>query len=270
MKANYNGKLLEYHDVMISPADRGFRYGDGLFETMAVVNGHVRLLEEHYARIAKGAQIFELDISNLRFDNFSGYCDELIQYYSGRALGKMRFHLWRSGGGLYTPRGHAINFLFTIQNQGISQKQEIMKVDFCESIQNFPSSFSFLKTSSASKYVLAGLEKKRKSLQEIILLDHNGFVSETVDSNIFMKRDGKYITPPLSTGCVAGVMRHWIVDRLKKCHIPTEEKLVAPHELLRADSIFTSNAMGVQHILKIGEATFSKDQKIQEILLELN
>lgn len=266
MKAIYNGEILNFKELKLSPDDRGFRYGDGLFETIAVIKNTARLLERHYERIVKGAEVFGFDLTGFGLDQLIKSCSELININPSLNAGKIRCSIWRKGEGLYTPPGSRINYLLTIHPQNSRKSHDFSEVGFCEKIRNYPSTTSLFKTISALKYVMAGLEKEERSLDDIIINDYNGFVSETLDSNIFMKKDGIYTTPPLATGCIEGVMRGWLIDELKSNQIPIEERLFIPNELLASESVFTTNAMGVRNILSIENATFQVDQRIKKYL----
>jgi len=266
MKAIFNGEILGFNDLKLSPDDRGFRYGDGLFETIALINSNTRLLNRHYARIAKGAQVFGFDLTDFELNQFTSICSDLIINNPTVNTGKIRFSIWRKGGGLYTPSGNGFNYLLTIHPLKADKKSELTNVGFSEKVRNYPTYTSTFKTISALKYVMAGLEKKEKSLDDIIINDHNGFVSETLDSNIFMKKDGIYITPPIASGCIDGVMRGWLIDKLKSSQIPVEERLFIPNELLEAASVFTTNSIGVRNILRIEDVAFEKDLRIQGYL----
>ena len=270
MKAIYNGELLDFKEIKLSPTDRGFRYGDGIFETIAILNSSPRLLENHYSRITKAATVFKFDLGNLSLDDLTRNCRRIIVENDLKHHSKIRFTIWRDGEGLYAPTGQKINFLLTIHPSDPLKDIELTKVDFSENVANFPTRTSLFKTLSASKYVLAGLEKQSKDLDEIIINDHNGFVSETLDSNIFMKKNGHYITPPIETGCIEGVMRNWLIQELNRNNIPVEERLFIPNELLEAESVFTSNAMGIKHILKIANKNFEKDLEILKLLEEIS
>lgn len=266
MKAIYNGELLDFKELRLSPTDRGFRYGDGIFETIAIVNNNPRLAEYHYSRITKAAEVFRFDLGVFSFEQFARNCSEIINENDFKPHGKVRCSIWRDGEGLYAPFGKKINYLLTIHPVSRQKNIDLTNVDFSINVTNYPTKTSPFKTISALKYVIAGLEKKEKGLEEIILIDYNGFVSETLDSNIFIKKDGIYITPPIATGCIEGVMRNWLMKELRANQIRVEERLFIPNELLKADSVFTCNAMGIKNILKIDIATFDKEQRIPKIL----
>ncbi len=268
MKANFNGVVTEYDDVSINPDNRGFRYGDGIFETIAVVKGKPRFLERHLQRIRKGTNLLMMKSVLTNPDTFSDQCHLLLLHNgTGVRYGKMRLYLWRNTSGLYKPDGDASEFLMTFeQSSPESGIRQLQQVDYCESVFNFPGSYSSLKTISALKYVIAGLEMREKGLDEIIIRDHNGNISESLYSNVFIKTGDVYRTPPLSSGCVEGIMRGWILDAFRSERLPVEERPITATDLMEAKSIFLTNAMGIQHLINFKDKVLVTDRAVQNLI----
>lgn len=271
MKAILNGEILNWEELQLSPLNRGFRYGDGFFETIAVIRGIPRLLEQHLNRLEKGAKILKMDISAIMDAKAVQKNIQAIQKKNGQ-LGdaKMRLTVWRNSSGLYTPDADNTHYLITIEPADFSQFPLLKNVGFSNKALNYPSPVSCFKTLSAIKYVIAGIEKKEKGLDEIILLDYQGFISETMSSNLFWKGNGTYYTPPLSTGCIEGIMRNWLIKKLKKNGFSVEERLVKREEFLNSEAIFTTNASGLTHIQKIGQNSFGIDMISQELISSIS
>lgn len=269
MKAIYNDVLADIKDLRLPFSDRGFRYGDGLFETMAVYGQNVRFLEEHYQRIRTGAELLCYDLDLLPFSTLKRHCHTLLHAWGNRQYGKMKLFVWRAGPGLYHPASDDINFILYAEPLPLPGLQVMGNIDFSHKAINFYTAYSPLKTISAMKYVMAGLEMKDKNLDEIIITDHEGNVSETLYSNLFMKYDGEYCTPPVTTGCVKGVMRCRLMEELRIRGYKISEKLFRSDELLMAESVFLTNALGVKHISKIREKALDVDMMIQGLVESL-
>jgi branched-chain amino acid aminotransferase/4-amino-4-deoxychorismate lyase len=266
MKAIFNGDLLDFNQIQLGMHDRGFRYGDGLFETIAIINKQPRLLDKHFDRVVNGSKILSLDIEEITLKILLENCSRLTKANAIKDYGKLRFTIWRKEGGLYLPLGAQVNYLLTVESTDPPVLNEVDSVGFSEKVVNFPASHSPYKTINALKYVLAALEKKERGLDEIIINDHNGFVSEALESNIFIKKDGVYYTPPVATGCIEGIMRNWLINQLKSNEIPIEERFMIPNEILDAEAIFTTNAMGIKHIRHIQNVAFNADLYVQELI----
>lgn len=265
MKAIFNGELLDFSQIQLGIQDRGFRYGDGLFETIAVIKSRPRLLQRHFDRVVKGSRVLGLSLEQITIENLQENCSKLIRENAIEDFGKLRFTVWRKGAGLYVPSDEGTNCLLTAEPVGKPIIKDLNKVGFSEKVVNYPGIHTSFKTISALKYVLAGQEKKDRKLEEIIINDHNGFISEALTSNIFIKKDEVYYTPPVATGCIQGIMRNWLVDELKSSQIPVEERFMFPNDLMEAESAFTTNAMGIGHILRIQNTVLTADTYIQDL-----
>jgi 4-amino-4-deoxychorismate lyase len=104
--------------------------------------------------------------------------------------------------------------------------------------------YSRFKTLSALPYVMAGIEKKERQMDEMVLCDMYGRVSEASAMNIFWQKDKKLYTPSLNTGCIEGIMRSKILDAVKGIQICE----VQPDDLIEAEAIVTCNVTGIYPI----------------------
>lgn len=267
MKAILNRKIIDLDQLTLYPGNRGFKYGDGLFETIAMPKGEPRLLDLHLGRLKEGAAYLELNVEKIiQQDQILDDIRQLQKLNNIAKDGIVRLSIWRNTEGKYTPVGGTTDSLLTIEKSAFDKVNIKSKANFSEKTVNYPSDFSRFKTMSALKYVVAGIEKKERNLDEIIILDHNGHISEALSSNIFWKKQNVYYTPPLSTGCISGVMRQWITKALKENGLLIEEKLIEKHEFLQSDCIFTSNAIGIGHIKTIEQFSFEIDHVSQDII----
>ena len=110
------------------------------------------------------------------------------------------------------------------------------------------------------------MEKTERSLDEIIICDYRGYISETLSANIFWKKDNNYYTPTIDTGCIEGIMRNWLIENLRSRRFTISEVQVKSTELLTADAVFTVNALGLKHILSIEKHHFSIDTIAAELI----
>lgn len=267
MKAIFNKEILDWEEIRLSPHNRGFRYGDGFFETIAIIKGTPRFLDRHINRLKSGAEILKLDVHGiLNIENIQNDIQALQTTNNLIGDAKLKLIVWRNSDGLYTPVDGNAHYLLTIENTVYTKISLIKSAGISEKINNYPSPVSRFKTISAMKYVIAGIEKNDKNLEEIIILDHRGFVSEVLSSNLFWKKNDAYYTSPLSTGCIEGIMRNRIMNEIIQKGFSVEEKLVKTIDLFASDNIFTTNSMGISHIQSIGQYTFEIDPVSQEII----
>ena len=271
MKAILNNEILDWDEIRLSKLNRGFRYGDGFFETIAIVNGTTRFLERHIVRLINGAAKLKLEVHDiLNLDQVQKNIQVLQTQNYLEQDSKLKIIIWRNSEGLYTPVDEKTHCLMTIEPNGFHKTALTQRAGFSVDVTNFPSPISKFKSMSAIKYVLAGIEKKEKKLDEIIILDYRAYVSETLSSNIFWRKKNAYYTSPLSTGCIEGIMRNWLMESLKQRGFMMKEKLVKTRELLDSDHIFTTNAMGICHIQGIGRNKFEIDLVAQDIIEKIS
>lgn len=271
MKAILNNTIIDSEEVGLSQLNRGFRYGDGFFETIAIVNGAPRFLDRHISRLKNGAERLKLEVHDiLKLNQIQKNIHALQTQNHLEQNAKLKIIIWRNTEGLYTPVNGNTHCLMTIERGEFTKLTLIQNAGISSDVINFRSPVSKFKTISAIKYVLAGIEKKEKNLDDIIILDHRAYVSETMSSNIFWRKKDTYYTSPLSTGCIEGIMRNWLMKSLKQRGFLMEEKLIKTKELLESDCIFTTNALGICHIQSIGRNKFEIDSVAQELIEEIS
>ena len=112
---------------------------------------------------------------------------------------------------------------------------------------------SNIKTCNSLTYVMAGIFKAQNKLDEVFLLNQNGFLCEAGSSNVFVWYQDHLYTPALSEGCVEGVMRQVIIDIARKNNIAVTEAQISPDILYEADEVFLTNAArGIQSVMGYG------------------
>jgi branched-chain amino acid aminotransferase len=111
-------------------------------------------------------------------------------------------------------------------------------------------SLSNLKTCNSLTYVMAGIYKEQMRLDEVFILNQNGFLCETISSNVFLVYKGELFTPALSEGCIGGVMRQVVMQLAKKFDLPMIEAQINSEILNEAEEVFITNATkGIQWVM---------------------
>lgn len=267
MKVIFNGKLIQQEEIIFSPANRAFSYGDGIFETMIVRRGTCSLLELHYKRLTRGLGILGIK-SPFRQEDLEAYIWQLSTLFKDLPVLRMRLQVWRKPGGLYTPEEQKADFLLTATEQ---KKPTYLKetAAFSKTVELRFSSFSSMKTMSAIAYVLAGKEMKQRQLDELILTDTDGHVAEGSSSNLFWIKDGIWHTPHLKSGCIAGVMRSYLISQLEQKQIPVQEVLVKKEKLFEAEALIGCNVTGLYTIKKLEYHTFDHGRELLSSFIQL-
>ena len=160
MIALYNNAVFDLNDSPFSCLNRAFRYGDGLFETIAVFNGEPRFLSNHLKRLRAGASVLELENGDI-FDEalLTSNCMKMHENSSNPAFGILRLYLFRDGDGQYSPLSKSANLLMTFESKPPPIAATAQKAGFSERVVNFPTITSRFKTISALQYVTCGYGK---------------------------------------------------------------------------------------------------------------
>ena len=252
---NYNGHLISIYEPVISFANRAFRYGDALFETIRVVNGRIMFLNDHMRRIKVGMTMLRMNIPpDLGAEAMSSFIKELIEVNKLENDIRVRFTVFRNEGGFYTPRSNDISFLVEaepLEDLGYRLNDPGYKVDVYHDIKKPKNKLGTLKTGNALIYVLAGIYKKDVQLDEVIILNEDGNICESVSSNIFFSKNGALYTPALTESCVEGVMRRQIIELAQRYRILCYEINIPLNTMLNSDEVFFTNA--IQGIRWVGE-----------------
>lgn len=260
MKAVFNFMAVDTGQANGLPGgwhNRAFQYGDALFETMILQNGSVRFLAEHFQRLTAGMHALDMILpTGFTIDSLQNSIFQLAQTCGFGNNARLRLHVWRKPGGLYTPDSQEVDFLLTAQPlvpPTISVKENVI---FYEDVRLVHSAISGFKTGSALPYIMAGIARKKAGADDAILLDVYGHIAECVASNLFWLKDGTIFTPSLESGCVAGVMRKNSIFEMRQTSVPVHEGLFTKADLLNADAVFCCNVAGVQVIRSINGKVF--------------
>lgn len=242
----------------VSYADRGFQYGDGLFETMISQNGTIRFLNDHIDRIKRGLKELQIHFpsefqdQNFIYDAFK----QLKRKNNIEGDCRIKLMIWRKEGGLYTPQNCECYSLLSIQPFEKSDSKKSLKVDYAETIKVPITPVSFCKSLSSMTYTFAGIEKKTRGLDDLILFNYEGYIAETISGNLFWIKENVIYTPKVAVGCVSGIARKNIVQYLEHKGYKVRKVLARKADLLDAESVMTTNVTGVSMIKEIGEKQY--------------
>lgn len=259
MDVIYNNELLSSEEVTLNFDDRSFQYGDGLFETIMLKDGKVRFLDLHMERLVKGLEALSIvPPSILSDEKLSKILHQLSLMNGHEESARIKIQVWRKTGGMYTPLHNEANILISVSTPK-TRPTIINHAAVAKNIKLTYSAYSAFKTSNSLPYILAGLEMKERSLNEIILTDTSGNISECSSSNIFWIREGKIYTPALSTGCISGIMRRHLMEQAAANGMHVNEVSEPLETLLEAENVFCCNVTGVYVFAIIEDKSFKTD-----------
>ncbi|MFA4981903.1 MAG: branched-chain-amino-acid transaminase [Candidatus Omnitrophota bacterium] len=246
MKIWMNGKFVGGERAKISVFDRGFLYGDGVFETMRSYAGKVFCLDEHVRRLSSSMKAVRIrpPYSEKRLKDIVRKClevNKLKSAYIRLAItrGEGRFGIYYTDA--FTPNVVIVAKEFGpypgwMHSQGISACVVGVR-------QNEYSPVSYVKSMNFLNYILARFDAKDKGCDEAILTNTRGLIAEAATSNIFLVKSGTIIAPSLDTGIVPGITRDVVIRIARKMRITVKEKKVTRSEMLGADEAFLTNSL---------------------------
>jgi len=249
----YNGHLVSLYEPTISFANRAFRYGDSLFESIRFTNGKLMFLDDHVKRIKLSMTTLRMNVPNeFTCANIEKQILHLLENNCIEKEARIRLTVFRNEGGFYTPQTNDISFLIestVLDTQGYELNKRGLWVDIYAEIKKQANKISNLKTGSALLYVMAGITKTSLKLDDCLLVNENGHIIESINSNVFVIKNGTLFTSPIADGCINGVMRKQIFDIAAKNKILAFEQSLTVHTLTDGDEVFLTNAIaGIQWV----------------------
>jgi branched-chain amino acid aminotransferase len=270
---NFNGEMLPADTKLVTVNNRAFKYGDGLFESMRMMKGQLKFADLHADRLQRGMKALKIEeYSQMDSWFLKEKADELSKRNKSRN-GRLRLTVYRDAGGLYTPSQNKM--AYSLEFQPLDEPRYFLNskgllVDIFTELPKPTNYLSNIKTCNSLIYVMAGLYKTQNNLDEVFLLNQNGFLCEAGSSNIFVWYQKHLYTPAISEGCVEGVMRQVIINLAKEINIPVMEAQINPEILYEADEVFITNASrGIQSVMGFGVRRYFNE--ISKLLVdELN
>jgi branched-subunit amino acid aminotransferase/4-amino-4-deoxychorismate lyase len=262
MFLNFNGEVREAGVALLRTDNRGFRYGDGLFETMLFRGGRIRLGQYHFERLVGGMRLLGLEFQQA-FDRtmLERLIGELcaVNGLDSGVPARVRVTVFRGGAGLYNTLDKEAAYCIEVSGlTGGGWKEDGFALAVFADGRKAIDAYSGIKSNNYQLSTVAGMFAAQQGFDDCLLLNNHGRVVETTMANIWWVREGRFFTPPLSEGCVAGVMRRWLLGALAAAGYDVREAPIRPEELAEMDEIFISNAIrGVQWVRDLSGQGFS-------------
>lgn len=270
----HNEKFLLSSESSLPHNNRAFCYGDALFETIHCLGTEPQLFDRHWARLLRGIKALKMDVvEGISEEYFRSYIRKLLNKNRIFKGARIRLTVYRDQGGLYTPEKNSVSWLLessALKCEKYELNQKGLAADIFDEVHKPINKLSNLKTTNALIYVLAGLYKNVNNLNECFVLNQYGRIAECISSNVFLVFENKIVTPPLTEGCISGVMREVILETITAGKINLEERPVLVEELKDAEEIFVTNAIqGIQWIGAYKNRRYFNFM-VRKLLVELN
>ncbi|MCI9844039.1 aminotransferase class IV [Flavobacterium pectinovorum] len=271
---NFSGNIVAQEENVLTQ-NRAFLYGDGVFETLKVVNGKILFLEDHYFRLMASMRVVRMEIPmNFTMEYFEEQVLNLVQQKGISASARARITVFRNDGGLYLPKTNEVSYLIhatSLESASYVLNRASYEVDLYKDFYVTKQLLSSIKTTNKLINVTGSIFAHENGLENCILLNDTKNVVEVLQGNLFMVTGKKLITPPISEGCLNGVMRKQILALAKKVEgIEVLEEIISPFDLQKADELFLTNVItGIQSITKYRKKEFA-DNLAQILMQKLN
>lgn len=268
---NFNGAIVS-QDANILTQNRAFLYGDAVFETVKIINNKILFLEDHYFRLMSSMRVIRMEIPmNFTMEYLEEQILSLIKNNVLSESSRARITVYRNDGGYYQPRNNTVSFLIhatALENTYYSIEQKEYEVDLYKDFYVSKQLLSSIKTTNKIINITGSIYANENGLDNCVLLNDSKNVVEALQGNIFMLLGNRLITPPVSEGCLNGVMRKQILGLAKKiAQLEVVEEAISPFDLQKADELFITNVIkGIQPITKYRKKIFTvkiADQLVQ-------
>jgi aminodeoxychorismate lyase len=247
-----NGEFVPEEEATVSVFDRGVLYGDGVYETLRVYHGKPFLLDRHLGRLSHSLGSLHIP-EKLDFGDYleatrgiierNQVVDGVLRIHVTRGVGKRGF----SSTGNYNPTVIiSLHDAPPITNDAPAQ----LKLISATSVLSDHDPFSTLKTTNKLVNIIAMREAERVDADDALLFNQSGFVTESTSSNVFAVRKGALHTPPLNSGCMAGITRGFVLELAIDLGVKSTQDNLTSQDLAAAEGVFLTNS--VREIQPVG------------------
>lgn len=273
---NFNGELLPQNVSFLNQRNRGLRYGDSLFESLRAVKGKLFFWEDHYLRLMASMRILRMEIPmDFTMEFLEEKTQDLIaanRLKDGAA--RIRITVFRNDGGLYLPETNDISYFIEakpMQNSFYVLEDTRYEVELFKDFYVNADMLSTLKTNNKIINVVGSIFAKENDYHNCLLLNNAKQVVEALNGNLFLVKGNSIKTPPLTDGCLNGVIRKKLIEILKKAEsYELQESSISPFELQKADELFITNSIiGIRPITHYRKKIFA-DTAAKNLLGKLN
>nr|WP_255429097.1 aminotransferase class IV [Saccharibacter sp. 17.LH.SD] len=242
---SFNGTLYPENQPCLPTTDRGFLFGDGLFETMRVSQGTVPLLERHYQRFTHGCQVLRSPLPD--FDILHDAIKAILEA-NHLQEGSLRLSFSRGPGprGLSLPPHPSPSLLLTTAPIPQSHPTPIRLALSHQHRRDERSILCRVKSLNALPAILARMDAQERGADDALMLNYKGTIAEASSATFLTYWKGSYLTPPLEDGALPGVSRARLLEK-GLCY----EHTLAPDMIQNVEGAWLITALSVTPIASI-------------------
>ncbi len=246
MKVWLNKRIVDLRLAKVSVFDRGFLYGDGVFETMRSYDGKVFKLWEHLGRLRAGLKAIGIKMpygekglaaAIRRLLKTNGLKDAYIRVEISRGAGRIGM----DARDVFCPTAVIITKEFAPYPAWMHEKGISLRVVRARTNEYSP--VTNIKSLNYLNNIVARTEAKNKGADEAILMNTRGHIAEAATSNIFLVKGNKVSTPSVASGILPGVTRRCVIGLAYALGLSVREGVVTYKELMGSDEVFLTNSL---------------------------
>lgn len=250
-KVSIDGQIMDEGAAVIPVTDRGFLYGDSVYEVVRTYGGEPFALDEHLTRLEQSAARLAMPLARPPGDGREPIIRDIRQTLAaaGHPESYVRVIITRGSGPMGLDPGladHPRRVVIVAPFQPLPAAWYAEGVAIHLVATGRAGGHTLLAGAKSGNYlvnVLALGAAKRRGAHEAILLDHDDHVTEGASSNLFVVAGGQLLTPPLSAGILEGITRHKVCKLAQRAGFPVTERPIARDELSEADEIFLTSTL---------------------------
>jgi branched-chain amino acid aminotransferase len=243
-----NGLLMPLHEARISPLDHGFLVGDGVFETLVAREGRLFAAHEHWQRLLRSCEL--MGLTPVSETEFIGAMEAVLEANQLKDA-RVRFTLTSGDGPLGSERGESPDTIL-VTAVPLKPWPPTERVCLAPWTRHESGALSGVKSTSYGDNVRALAHARIRGCGEALLANTRGELCEGTGSNIFLVVQGRLVTPPLDSGCLAGVTRLLVLRACEEAGIDCFEDTLTVRVLSECEEAFlTSSTRDVHPIAKV-------------------
>lgn len=260
----FNGEMVPLNEPVLPLSNRGFKFGDGVFETMKVASGFLCLAPYHFDRLFASLQLLQISTSF----SAEGLTENILELCAANGCserGRVRLAVYRAETGTGAYAIEAVE----LPEEKVLWNDEGWTIDLYPYARKAVDAFANLKSANYLPYVMADLFAREKDLDEALVLNCHNQLCDASKANVFLVKEDEIFTPALHQGCVNGVMRRYIVEELKKKGYVVKQEELLQEDLEQANEVFLTNALqGMKWVRRFRNKEYSCEQtkRIHDLL----
>lgn len=258
---NFNG-TIQHEARAALEQNRGFLFGDAVFETMKCIDGKILFFEEHYFRLMAAMRILRMEIPmSFTLEFLENQILNLVEHLEKAASHRVRITCFRQGKGLYLPETREVGYVITgapLDTRLYKNNEGAFEVELFRDFYVSKQLLSTLKTTNKLVHICSSIFAEENGYDTCLLLNDDKNVVESTQGNLFLVSGKTIVTPPVDNGCVQGILRKQLLQLIEKdTDYTLEERSISPFELQKADELFITNVIrGIQSVEKYRKKSF--------------